>query len=84
MALCSFCQQERATGSSCTANHQVRMLDGRMFETVVYTGARCVTCEVTGGGRHHIGCDQEVCPYCRRQLIACDCQPPDRSVVFGD
>lgn len=30
---------------------------------------RCHDCDVVAGGFHHRGCDSEVCPVCRKQLI---------------
>jgi hypothetical protein len=33
----------------------------------------CPDCGVSDRGYHHLGCDLEDCPRCRRQLISCGC-----------
>jgi hypothetical protein len=33
----------------------------------------CGDCGTPPGGLHHPGCDLEMCPRCRRQLISCGC-----------
>ena len=35
--------------------------------------ARCPDCGVAEGQIHHYGCNVERCPFCGRQLIACEC-----------
>lgn len=35
--------------------------------------ARCGDCGVALGGFHHLGCDLEHCPSCRRHLLSCGC-----------
>ena len=44
---------------------------------------------VCRGGYHHLGCDLEDCPACRRQLISCGCGREDETTesivaVAGD
>lgn len=34
---------------------------------------RCPDCNVSKGGYHHPGCDNEECPNCHLQLISCPC-----------
>jgi hypothetical protein len=36
-------------------------------------GGRCGDCGVEPGGFHHLGCDLQQCPRCRRQLLSCGC-----------
>jgi len=33
----------------------------------------CHNCGVEEGQIHQLGCDKERCPFCRGQLISCDC-----------
>ena len=33
----------------------------------------CHDCNVKEGELHELGCDMETCPFCRNQLISCDC-----------
>ena len=33
----------------------------------------CHNCGVETGKFHELGCDMEECPFCRGQLISCDC-----------
>lgn len=35
---------------------------------------RCHDCGIAPGGFHHPGCDIEICPRCKGQLISCDCE----------
>lgn len=37
------------------------------------TRGRCGDCGVLEGEFHEPGCDMEICPFCRGQLITCDC-----------
>lgn len=34
---------------------------------------RCSDCRVKEGDLHQFGCDQEICPFCGKQLISCNC-----------
>jgi hypothetical protein len=34
----------------------------------------CHDCDVKLGEIHLIGCDVEICPACKRQLISCECE----------
>jgi len=38
------------------------------------TKQRCHDCNVINGGFHHNGCDEEICPRCKGQLITCRCK----------
>lgn len=81
MAVCRDCDQEMTTADGCRSSRVV--VGGR---TVVRRrwrperGAeqeRCGDCGASPGGWHHLGCDLEPCPLCRRQLITCDCSGGD-------
>lgn len=82
MAKCYHCKQEMrdAATVTCTANRIVGYDDGEYLPSVAYdategaTGeGRCHDCNIADGGKHHPGCDMEVCPRCGGQLISCEC-----------
>ena len=35
---------------------------------------KCHDCGVAPGGFHHLGCDMQRCPLCRRQMMTCGCR----------
>ncbi len=39
---------------------------------------RCGDCGVQTRGWHHFGCDLELCPRCRGQMISCGCATSDQ------
>lgn len=76
MATCRDCNQEMLTATSCTVD--VLVMNGERFErnrvgTPVGPADRCGDCGVKRRGYHHFGCDLELCPRCRNQLISCGC-----------
>lgn len=79
MAICQDCKREMLTAASCTVS--TLHLHGAVFSLPAYgrdgtaapRGGRCGDCGATPGGFHHLGCDMQRCPRCRRQLISCGC-----------
>lgn len=87
MAICRDCGNEMTTGASCVVNvlHQ----DGTAYALPPYTPWRnhrgpCGDCGVEPGGLHHLGCDLQDCPRCRRQLISCDCRFDELADEYDD
>ena len=37
------------------------------------SGPRCATCDVPRGKQHKAGCPLEQCPFCKKQLLGCQC-----------
>lgn len=80
MATCELCDQEMSTASGC--NVSVLHADGEPFPVFPHgkdpgwgrARGRCGDCGVQPGGFHHLGCDIQVCPRCRSQLISCACR----------
>jgi hypothetical protein len=74
--VCQFCSAEMNGSTTCVAV-LVRIKAGE-FDPVAYGDEpdsegeqrRCHDCDVLPGGFHHRGCDWEVCPSCRKQLIS--------------
>lgn len=77
MATCTDCDQEMLTATSCTADTII--VRGQAFTRFrvrrdwLGRDGRCPDCGAKPGGFHHLGCDVERCPSCRRQLISCSC-----------
>jgi hypothetical protein len=51
--------------------------DGNIFDDCAplesLTGKHCHDCGVLYGRIHHVDCNSERCPKCRRQLLSCEC-----------
>src|SRR5690606_3984579 len=78
MTYCKICNQEMGDSSivTCTGNLLISYPDRKWRTPIPYhgrDGERCGDCNVGRGGRHHPGCDREVCPRCGGQLISCLC-----------
>jgi hypothetical protein len=76
VAICQDCEQEMLEATSCTVDALI--LGGRRYLRDRARGAcwptqHCPDCGVAEQGLHHLGCDLEDCPACRRQLISCGC-----------
>ena len=80
MAVCTWCKQEMTTGASCTldAIHQRGTARPLLPAT-----ERCGDCGVSAGLLHHLGCDQQRCPCCWRQLVACGCPFDEEGLGCG-
>jgi len=79
MAVCSWCEREMTTASSCTA--VVLHRDGTPIRMIPWgkepgwsARARCGDCAAKPGGFHHPGCDVQRCPLCEGQMMSCDCR----------
>ena len=79
MARCSWCEQEMTTARSCSV---VTLHRGGEPVPLLAWGeergwtatAPCGDCGVQTGGYHHLGCDIQECPSCRRPMISCGCR----------
>jgi len=76
-AICPDCGQDMLKADSCTHRHIE--IEGKVMErdtTCFNPNRRCGDCGILPlpGHPHHIGCDLEMCPACRGQLLTCDCR----------
>jgi len=74
--ICKDCGQEMLTADSCTKEHLTLGCAVVHRNTEYFDcGVRCHDCGIVNakGNIHHLGCDVERCPICRRQLISCGC-----------
>ncbi len=80
MAICEDCKKEMndPKTKTCTVvqledydGHKWQRIPYPLFHEGVATNKNCVDCGVVHGGYHHKGCDQEICPLCGGQLLAC-------------
>lgn len=91
LAKCNWCGQEMVEGGECTGNDTVRFTMNEWGEpgpepedlpSIPYDGPGeiCHDCSVRRGAKHHPGCDMEICPRCKGQLIGCGCLDEDEVV----
>lgn len=98
MAKCQGCGQEMLNHISCKYNHVQRGDEIRerikcgdpedLHRITLYE--TCSDCGAPYGAYHHIGCDNECCPFCGEQLFLCDCDiyylaipnPPIKPFVY--
>jgi hypothetical protein len=76
MAICYACGLEMMYHISCT----VTRYEGEAKDRPRYVAdgdGDCHDCGCPDGGLHHPGCDNERCPACGGQAIACDCNDED-------
>ena len=71
MATCIDCNREMTTANGCTLSAVT--IDGTRYLRDRCPDRRCSDCGAIRGEFHHLGCDLERCPRCRRQLISCGC-----------
>lgn len=78
MAICTWCDQEMNTATSCTVDALHRL--GERIAMIPFgserpspPGHRCGDCGVRRGGWHHLGCDLQDCGRCGRQMMSCGC-----------
>jgi len=75
MAKCEDCGREMQLAPSCLT--VPILIERTAYERIPWgktKAGRCHDCGVEPGGVHHLGCDEERCPKCHRQLISCDCE----------
>jgi hypothetical protein len=65
------CNLEMTTARGCTLSEVT--IEVAQYARDRCTHRRCGDCGTKPGGFHHLGCDLERCPRCRRQLISCGC-----------
>jgi hypothetical protein len=82
MATCIDCDLEMTTASGCTLSEVT--IEGAQYARDRATDRRCGDCGARSGGFHHLGCDLERCPRCRRQLITCGCWTDGVEEEAGD
>lgn len=77
MAKCNYCMKDMLEVNDCSWNRFVEFPDGKKLESVPYVcrkgNYKCRDCGVLPGKYHHPGCDMEICPKCKGQLISCRC-----------
>ena len=75
MAKCDICGKEMTTANGCSL--KMIFINGKRYIRIphgVYGETeRCNDCGAKPGRYHHLGCDNEICPVCRGQLISCGC-----------
>ena len=79
MGTCGWCKHEMLDKISCTGNLVVPFEDGKL-PSVPNGDKACRDCGCPPGGRHHPGCDNELCPKYDWQLISCGCEVLDEEV----
>ena len=81
-AACEYCNQEMSPGKGCRTafiyngnNIFERILAGSERDLWPKMGDNdiCHDCNAKRGQYHHLGCDMERCPMCKRQLLSCGC-----------
>ncbi len=86
--VCDWCEQEMAPGNGCDdaqfksaddirqrLRFTVERIDQHGHDNMASTPDDiCHDCNVKVGQFHHFGCDWERCPFCRGQLISCNCR----------
>ena len=83
---CEFCNQpknECKQPNGCSVKGL--SIEGDLHQRIPYVEpilnagyTYCHDCGVTELRYHHPGCDMELCPQCRGQLISCECELDDQ------
>ena len=71
------CEDIQTESKSCTYPY-LRFSDGKIIKrntSYFDLNEQCHDCGIENkeGNIHHLRCDVEECPRCKRQLISCDC-----------
>jgi hypothetical protein len=71
-AICADCNKPMLPGNGC--KNEIILINGTVYKRIPYDQKKpCHDCNVIAGQYHHIGCDMEICPKCKHQLISCNC-----------
>ena len=75
MAVCNWCKEEMKNSAGCSANTEIEFPDGSILRAIPHDENLCYNCDCGAhpGNYHHPGCDEEVCPKCKGQIISCGC-----------
>lgn len=69
--VCKYCGYIMQIGESC---NPTLLHKGLLYKRIPWDqNFECHDCNVTYGQYHHLGCDLERCPLCKKQLIGCGC-----------
>ena len=84
IAVCDSCREHMNAVDTCT-HEPIAVIVNSLRQTMgpisygspreQWVGCppeRCRDCHVTVGGRHHVGCAEEICPHCLEQAIGCE------------
>jgi len=80
LEVCRGCKKEFFDSETLTCKETLEFPDGKELNRIpfalVYKGEVRIGCEGCGiapGGYHHIGCREEICPKCGKEIISCGC-----------
>lgn len=80
-AVCPDCKREMVLGGGCSYRF-IRAEGGEWLERFKHTHIQpCHDCNAGLGKYHHMGCDWEKCPNCSMQLIGCECDMVELSII---
>ena len=76
---CRDCNKFMLDPKTTSCDKPFLEINGREYKrntTYFDVNKRCHDCGILNkkGNVHHLGCDMEICPACKDQLIGCDCE----------